>query len=67
MIIFVYAMKELGVPIVSKRALNTKIQNVMTLCLALYINTIHGRITSCGCVLVSHVTCVVLRVRSFFT
>ena len=34
MIIFVYAMKQLGVPIVRKRALNTKIQNVMTLCLA---------------------------------
>ena len=36
MIIFIYAMKQLGAPIVSKRALNTKIQNVMTLCLALY-------------------------------
>ena len=38
MIIFIYAMKQFGVPIMSKRALNTKIQNVMTLCLTLYLS-----------------------------
>ena len=46
MIILVYAMKQLGVPIVRKRALNTKIQKVVTLCLALYIlyDTVNGDI-----------------------
>ena len=40
MIIFVYAMKQLGVPIVSKRALNTKIQNVMTVSCTVHTHTV---------------------------